>query len=37
VADRGYVLRTGSIVAEGTGADLLARGDLFETYIGGGA
>jgi branched-chain amino acid transport system ATP-binding protein len=36
VADRGYVLRTGSIVAEGTGADLLARGDLFETYIGGG-
>ena len=35
VADRGYVLRTGSIVAEGTGAELSERSDLFETYIGG--
>ena len=34
IADRGYVLRTGRIVAEGTGADLAGRGDLFETYIG---
>jgi branched-chain amino acid transport system ATP-binding protein len=37
VADRGYVLRTGSIVAEGTGPELAARGDLFETYVGGPA
>jgi branched-chain amino acid transport system ATP-binding protein len=29
VADRGYVMRTGEIVAEGSGSDL------FETYIGG--
>jgi branched-chain amino acid transport system ATP-binding protein len=35
VADRGYVLRTGNIVAEGTGAELADRSDLFETYIGG--
>ena len=35
VADRGYVLRTGSIVAEGRGADLADRSDLFDTYIGG--
>ena len=35
VADRGYVLRTGEIVAEGTGADLAGRSDLFDTYIGG--
>jgi branched-chain amino acid transport system ATP-binding protein len=35
VADRGYVLRTGNIVAEGTGAELAGRSDLFETYIGG--
>jgi branched-chain amino acid transport system ATP-binding protein len=37
IADRGYVLRTGSIVAEGSGAALLANGDLFETYVGGTA
>ena len=35
VADRGYVLRTGRIVAEGTGAELSARSDLFEAYVGG--
>ena len=35
IADRGYVLRTGSIVAEGVGSELLARQDLFETYVGG--
>ena len=35
VADRGYVLRTGSIVAQGRGADLADRTDLFDTYIAG--
>ncbi len=35
IADRGYVLRTGEIVASGTGASLLANGDLFATYVGG--
>ena len=35
VADRGYVLRTGSIVATGTGADLAADTALFEAYVGG--
>lgn len=34
VADRAYVLRTGTVVEEGTGAELLARADLFETYLG---
>jgi branched-chain amino acid transport system ATP-binding protein len=34
VADRAYLLRTGSIVAEGTGRDLLSRHDLFEVYLG---
>ncbi len=34
VADRAYVLRTGSVVDEGTGAELLARTDLFEAYLG---
>ncbi|MFN8020958.1 MAG: ABC transporter ATP-binding protein [Acidimicrobiales bacterium] len=39
VADRGYVLRTGEIVAEGAGPELAARSDLFDTYVGkpGGA
>jgi branched-chain amino acid transport system ATP-binding protein len=35
IADRGYVMRTGEIVAEGTGAELSTTTDLFETYIGG--
>jgi branched-chain amino acid transport system ATP-binding protein len=35
LADRGYVLRTGSIVAEGRGADLAADSSLFESFIGG--
>lgn len=34
ISDRVYVLRTGSVVAEGTGAEMLARPDLFETYLG---
>jgi branched-chain amino acid transport system ATP-binding protein len=34
VADRAYVLRTGSVVGEGTGRELLARRDLFEVYLG---
>ncbi len=34
IADRGYVLRTGEIVATGTGATLLADEDLFSTYVG---
>ncbi len=33
-ADRAYVLRTGEIGAEGTGADLLAQDDLFDTFVG---
>ena len=39
IADRGYVLRTGEIVAEGSGPDLAGRSDLFDTYAGkpGGA
>jgi branched-chain amino acid transport system ATP-binding protein len=35
IADRGYVMRTGRIVAEGTGAELAGRSDLFDTYVGG--
>ena len=35
LADRGYVLRTGSVVAEGRGADLAADSSLFESFIGG--
>ncbi len=35
IADRGYVLRTGSIVAEGTGTELLSDGELFASYVGG--
>jgi branched-chain amino acid transport system ATP-binding protein len=34
LADRGYVLRTGRIVATGTGAELARRTDLFEAYMG---
>lgn len=35
IADRGYVLRTGEIVAEGAGPELAGRPDLFEAYVGG--
>lgn len=34
IADRAYVLRSGSLVDQGTGAALLARPDLFERYLG---
>lgn len=34
-ADRAYVLRSGEIVASGTGSELLERSDLFDTFIGG--
>ena len=37
VADRAYVLRSGEVVAEGTGTELRDRDDLFDTFIGGGA
>jgi branched-chain amino acid transport system ATP-binding protein len=36
LADRGYVMRPGEIAAEGPGAELAARDDLFATYLGGG-
>lgn len=36
VADRAYVLRSGEIVAAGTGPELLGRDDLFETFLGAG-
>ena len=35
LADRGYVLRTGHVVATGTGAELAADNGLFESFIGG--
>lgn len=34
VADRAYVLRSGEVVAEGTGADLRTRDDLFDAFVG---
>jgi branched-chain amino acid transport system ATP-binding protein len=34
LADRGYVIRTGEIVASGAGPELAERSDLFETYVG---
>jgi branched-chain amino acid transport system ATP-binding protein len=34
IADRGYVLRTGTVAAEGSGAELAAHEDLFGTYVG---
>ncbi|MGY9075432.1 MAG: ABC transporter ATP-binding protein [Acidimicrobiales bacterium] len=34
VADRAYVLRSGEVVASGTGAELLERSDLFDTFVG---
>jgi branched-chain amino acid transport system ATP-binding protein len=36
IADRGYVIETGKIVREGTGADLLASADIMERYLGVG-
>ena len=35
VADRAYVLRSGEVVAQGSGSELRARDDLFDTFIGG--
>lgn len=35
VADRAYVLRSGEVVAQGSGTELLERDDLFDTFIGG--
>ncbi len=34
VSDRAYVLRSGDVVGEGTGRELLERTDLFDTFIG---
>jgi branched-chain amino acid transport system ATP-binding protein len=34
IADRGYVMETGSLVLEGTGADLLSNADVQRAYIG---
>ena len=34
-ADRAYVFRSGELVATGTGAELLERTDLFDTFVGG--
>ena len=34
IADRGYLLRTGNIVASGTGAELSADAALFDSFIG---
>ncbi len=34
-ADRAYVLRSGEVVATGTGTELLERADLFDTFVGG--
>ena len=35
VADRAYVLRSGAVVAEGTGEELRQDKDLFATFVGG--
>ena len=35
IADRGYVMETGKIVAEGTGAELLASPEVKRAYLGG--
>ncbi len=35
IADRAYVLRSGEVVAEGSGQELKARTDLFDTFVGG--
>lgn len=34
IADRGYVMETGSLVLEGTGTDLLSNADVQRAYIG---
>lgn len=34
-ADRAYVLRSGEVVATGTGEELLDQADLFDTFVGG--
>jgi branched-chain amino acid transport system ATP-binding protein len=34
LADRAYVLRSGEVVAEGTGAELRGNKDLFDTFVG---
>ena len=34
VSDRAYVLRSGEVVASGTGAELSGRDDLFDTFVG---
>ncbi|MEM7274595.1 MAG: ABC transporter ATP-binding protein [Actinomycetota bacterium] len=36
VADRAYVLRSGEVVATGTGEELRSDEDLFATFVGGG-
>jgi branched-chain amino acid transport system ATP-binding protein len=36
LADRGYVLRTGRVVAEGPGPELAERADLFAAFVGVG-
>jgi branched-chain amino acid transport system ATP-binding protein len=36
VAERGYVLETGSVALEGTAAELLANSSVAEAYLGGG-
>ena len=35
IADRAYVLETGSIVLSGTGADLMQSDDIKKAYLGG--
>ena len=37
VADRAYVLRSGVVVAHGSGAEVLAQTDLFDTFVRGSA
>ena len=35
IADRAYVLETGSVVLSGTGAELAASEDIKKAYLGG--
>ena len=37
VADRAYVLRSGAVVAHGSGAEVLTQVDLFDTFVRGSA